>query len=87
LFLVAIFFTAVLPLPAQNKLVPPGERAIRPRGAHTRVAEHKAQSFDAGDFYVTPEGKRQLHRLAGAVVVQVNEPLDKAATVKTLAGS
>src|SRR5437879_6261059 len=78
---------ATFSLSAQNKLTPPGERKIRPRGLRSQIAEHRAQSFDAGDFYSTPEGKRTLHRLAGAVVVQIETPSDKSATVKSLARS
>src|SRR6266700_3305381 len=85
--LITALLLALLPVPAQDKPTPTGDRKVRPRGARRQLPEQRAESLDIGDFYLIPDGKRALHRLAGTVVVQVNERSDKAATVNTLVRS
>src|SRR4051812_40354524 len=72
---------------AQQKPVPPAERKLRPHGSHGQLPEHRAQSIDAGDYFTASDGKRSLNRLAGAMVVRVNDKLDRVATVKALGSS
>jgi subtilisin family serine protease len=55
-----------------------------PAGSATGVAEQLANSFDAGDFYITPKGKRPLHRLAGAVAVRLDGNADGKAVLGAL---
>jgi hypothetical protein len=73
---VAITWAAVAPLrahtPTSGGDTPRKETPGSLRGLATReqAAEQLAQSFDAGDSYPTPSGKKRLLRLAGTLVVQ-----------------
>jgi len=80
-----------------GKAGPPGrepaaERALRlsPRVIRTvygtGTAEQLANSFDAGDSYATPRGRRKLHRLAGTVAVRLGEQADGAAVLADATG-
>jgi subtilisin family serine protease len=50
-------------------------------------AQQETQHFDAGDFYLTRGGKRSLHRLAGAVAVQLVVSVSSSNVVVGLTGS
>lgn len=38
--------------------------------ASQRISDNSARSFDAGDSYATPQGRRVLHRVAGSCVIR-----------------
>jgi len=45
--------------------------AVRGLASREKAADQLSNSFDAGDSYSTPAGKRRLLRLAGSVAIQV----------------
>ncbi len=48
------------------------------------LREQQFNAIDAGDRYATPKGPRTLHRMAGAMVVQLDEAADRSAAAARL---
>jgi len=67
------FGVLAAPAPAADALAPHPHRPIM-----MQIAEQRANSFDAGDFYATPEGVRRLLRLAGAKAIRFANESQKA---------
>jgi len=60
----------------------------RQTSGEDRIISQRANSFDAGDFYVSPKGKRILHRLAGSVAIALDDRAGKDRVINRLtAGS
>jgi subtilisin family serine protease len=68
-------------------LVPPVSAADKPRLESLRTDGLRAESVDAGDAYATPNGRRALRRLAGAVAVELPEPAQRPAVLSRLAAA
>jgi subtilisin family serine protease len=83
ILLIAILI-AVLPARTQDKTGATPKGSLKPpahgAGSSTRrrITEQSANSFDAGDFYLAPAGKRSLRRVAGSIVVRFAGQTKKA---------
>src|SRR5260370_4295449 len=83
ILLIAILIPA-LPARAEDKAGATPNRDLKPpahgSGASSRhrIAEQRANSFDAGDSYLAPAGKHSLRRVAGSIVVRFAEQSKKA---------
>src|SRR5262249_10498197 len=53
-------------------------------GGGTNQKQRRMSGCDAGDFYLTPSGKRTLHRLPGQISVHVAEGAEPAAVLSAL---
>ncbi len=88
---VAMTWAATAPLRANTSTGGDRPRKETPgslRGLATRAqaAEQLAQSFDAGDSYQAPSGKKRLLRLAGTVALQAQPEAQTRASLNELSG-
>ena len=86
---VAMTWAAAAPVGANTPPGGSGQRKETPgslRGLASRqqAAEQLAQSFDAGDFYQAPSGKKRLLRLAGTVALQARPGAQTRASLNEL---
>jgi len=87
--LIAILISG-LPVRSQDKPGATPNRDLKPpahwseSSSRHRIAEQRANSFDAGDFYLAPAGRRPLRRVAGSIVVRLAEQTKKADVLNQL---
>ena len=82
ILLIAILISALPARTQDNTGAPPNGSPKPPAhwsgsSSRQRIAEQRANSFDAGDFYLAPAGRRSLRRVAGSIVVRFAEQTKK----------
>jgi len=70
--------------PTRDKISVKTDGRVRMASLRQGAASRSADTFDAGDFYVSPSGQRRLHRLAGAMAVRFKSPAVKASGLREL---